>query len=66
MKNLLLTTIAARRFAERGVRFIELIHTGSSGNWDSHGDMMDHEHLAKQVDRPYLWPAHRPQTTWHV
>ena len=52
MKNLLLTTIAARRFAERGVRFIELIHTGSSGNWDSHGDMMDHEHLAKQVDRP--------------
>ena len=44
--------LAARRLAERGVRFIELIHTGSSGNWDSHGDMMDHEHLAKQVDRP--------------
>ena len=44
--------LAARRLAERGVRFIELIHTGSSGNWDSHGDMMDHERLAKQVDRP--------------
>ena len=35
--------LAARRLAERGVRFIELIHTGSSGNWDSHGNMMDHE-----------------------
>ena len=44
--------LAARRLAERGVRFIELIHTGSSGNWDSHGNMMDHERLAKQVDRP--------------
>jgi hypothetical protein len=44
--------LAARRLAERGVRFIELIHTGSSGNWDSHGDMMDHARLAKQVDRP--------------
>ncbi len=44
--------LAARRLVERGVRFIELIHTGSSGNWDSHGNMMDHERLAKQVDRP--------------
>jgi uncharacterized protein (DUF1501 family) len=44
--------LAARRLAERGVRFIELIHTGSSGNWDSHGNMMDHQRLAKQVDRP--------------
>ena len=34
------------------MRFVELIHTGSSGNWDSHGDMMDHERLAKQFDRP--------------
>ena len=44
--------LAARRMAERGVRFVELIHTGSSGNWDSHGDMMDHARLARQVDRP--------------
>ena len=44
--------LAARRLAERRVRFVELIHTGSSGNWDSHGDMMNHERLAKQVDRP--------------
>jgi len=44
--------LAARRLAERGVRFIELIDTGSSGNWDSHGDMMDHARLAKNVDQP--------------
>ena len=44
--------LAARRLAERGVRFIELIDTGSSGNWDSHGDMMEHERLAKNVDQP--------------
>jgi len=44
--------LAARRLVERGVRFVELIDTGSSGNWDSHGDMMDHERLARNVDRP--------------
>lgn len=44
--------LVARRLVERGVRFVELIDTGSSGNWDSHGDMMDHERLARNVDRP--------------
>ena len=44
--------LAARRLAERGVRFIELIDTGSSGNWDSHGDMMEHARLAKNIDQP--------------
>jgi hypothetical protein len=44
--------LVARRLAERGVRFIELIDTGSSGNWDSHGDMTEHVRLAKNVDRP--------------
>ena len=44
--------LAARRLVERGVRFVELIHTGSSGNWDSHGDMADHGRLAAQVDKP--------------
>jgi hypothetical protein len=44
--------LVARRLAERGVRFIELIDSGSSGNWDSHGDMKEHEPLAKKVDRP--------------
>jgi hypothetical protein len=44
--------IVARRLIERGVRFVELIDTGGSGNWDSHGDMMDHARLAPNVDRP--------------
>ncbi len=42
--------LTARRLIERGVRFVELIDTGSSGNWDSHGDMMDHARLAQNVD----------------
>ena len=29
----------ARQAGRAGVRFIELIDTGSSGNWDSHGNM---------------------------
>lgn len=44
--------LVARRLAERGVRFLELIDVGSSGNWDSHGNMADHERLAKAVDQP--------------
>jgi hypothetical protein len=44
--------LVARRLLERGVRFIELIDTGSNRNWDSHGDMQDHWHLAKNVDQP--------------
>jgi len=38
--------------AERGVRFLELIDVGSSSNWDSHGNMADHERLAKAIDQP--------------
>ena len=34
------------------MRFIELIDTGGSGNWDSHGDMMEHDRLAKNVNKP--------------
>ena len=44
--------LAARRLVERGVRFVELIDTGSSGNWDAHGDMMSHVGLARNVDQP--------------
>ena len=46
--------LVARRMAERGVRFIELIDGGSasSGNWDSHGNMEAHGPLAKNVDQP--------------
>jgi hypothetical protein len=38
--------LIARRLVEHGVRFIECIDTGSSGNWDSHGNMQDHVGLA--------------------
>jgi hypothetical protein len=44
--------LVGRRLLERGVRFVELIDTGSSNNWDSHGEMRDHEKLAKNVDQP--------------
>ncbi len=45
-------TLVARRMSERGVRFIELIDRGASGNWDAHGNMKSYEKLAENVDRP--------------
>ena len=50
--------LVARRLAERGVRFVELIDVGSSGNWDAHGDMMTHVPLAKNVDQPIAGLLH--------
>ncbi|MCA9192155.1 MAG: DUF1501 domain-containing protein [Planctomycetales bacterium] len=44
--------LVARRLAERGVRFIELIDSGSRPNWDSHGEMNEHADLALKVDQP--------------
>ncbi len=44
--------IVARRLAERGVRFIELVDTGARPNWDSHGEMKDHAEIAENVDQP--------------
>lgn len=44
--------LVARRMAERGVRFIELIDVGSHDNWDAHADMKSHGPLAKNVDKP--------------
>jgi hypothetical protein len=44
--------LVARRLAERGVRFVELIDVGSANNWDAHGDMNTHLPLAKNVDQP--------------
>ena len=46
--------LVARRLAERGVRFVELIDVGSSNNWDAHGDMLTHTPLAKNVDKPIV------------
>jgi hypothetical protein len=45
--------LVARKMIEHGVRFVELIDSGSSGNWDAHGDMISqHAPLAKIVDQP--------------
>jgi hypothetical protein len=44
--------LMARRMVERGVRTVELIDTGSSDNWDAHGDMQDHRGKARRVDQP--------------
>jgi uncharacterized protein (DUF1501 family) len=43
----------ARRLAERGVRFVELIDTGSDKytNWDAHLDIKMHANSAKKVDK---------------
>lgn len=43
--------LVARRMSERGVRFIELIDKGASGNWDAHSKMQSYDKLAKNVDR---------------
>lgn len=43
--------LVARRLAERGVRFIELIDTGASNNWDQHDDMQKHLPRAHNVDQ---------------
>jgi hypothetical protein len=44
--------LVARRLAERGVRFIELVDGSSSHNWDQHGDMAEHAQHAKVIDQP--------------
>ena len=43
-----------RRFAERGVRFIQIMHgDGAAGAWDQHSNLKaKHSELAMQVDRP--------------
>ena len=44
--------LAARRLIEHGVRVVEVVHTGSGANWDSHGDMQAHRGLARAIDGP--------------
>lgn len=43
--------LAARRLAESGVRVVEIIDSGASNNWDSHGDMQNHRPKARRVDQ---------------
>jgi hypothetical protein len=46
--------LAARRFVEQGVRFIQIQHGGGgAGAWDAHGGLKsNHENNARQVDQP--------------
>jgi len=46
--------LAVRRFAERGVRFIQLFHGGgAAGEWDAHSQLVNnHTRLCAQVDKP--------------
>jgi hypothetical protein len=44
--------LVARRLAEHGVRFIELVDGSSSDNWDQHGNMAEHAVHAKNIDQP--------------
>jgi hypothetical protein len=46
--------LAARRFVEQGVRFIQIFHgDGAAGAWDAHSGLKaNHEKLATQVDKP--------------
>lgn len=44
--------LVARRMAERGVRFVEIVDGSSSHNWDQHGNMAEHAIHAKNIDKP--------------
>ncbi len=45
--------LMARRFAERGVRFIQVTHSDTNVQWDQHSDLKKgHEKNALEVDRP--------------
>ncbi len=47
--------LLARRFSERGVRFVQVTH----GYWDQHEDLTkDHARLASEVDRPIAGLLH--------
>ena len=45
--------LMARRFAEAGVRFIQVSHSDSNVQWDQHADLKNgHEKNAREVDLP--------------
>ncbi|WP_397571432.1 DUF1501 domain-containing protein [Schlesneria sp. T3-172] len=45
--------LMARRFAESGVRFIQVTHNDSKVQWDQHSDLKNgHEKNAREVDLP--------------
>ncbi|MFO0912686.1 MAG: DUF1501 domain-containing protein [Pirellulales bacterium] len=45
--------LLARRFAEAGVRFIQVTHSDANVQWDQHSDLLaGHTKNAREVDRP--------------
>jgi hypothetical protein len=45
--------LMARRFAERGVRFVQVTHSNTEVQWDQHADLKKgHEQNAAEVDKP--------------
>jgi hypothetical protein len=45
--------LLARRFAERGVRFVQVTHSDSMVQWDQHGNLRQgHAKNAREVDKP--------------
>jgi hypothetical protein len=45
--------LMARRFAERGVRFVQVTHSDSMVQWDQHGNLRKgHSKNAREVDQP--------------
>jgi hypothetical protein len=45
--------LLARRFAERGVRFVQVTHSDAMVQWDQHSNLKNgHEKNAREVDRP--------------
>jgi len=45
--------LMARRFAERGVRFVQVTHSDGFVQWDQHGDLLKgHSKNAAEVDKP--------------
>ena len=45
--------LLARRFAERGVRFVQCSHSGVEEKWDQHTELVRmHSKRAKEVDKP--------------
>ncbi len=45
--------LMARRFAERGVRFVQITHSNTEVQWDQHGDLRKgHTQNSAEVDKP--------------
>ena len=51
--------LMARRFAERGVRFVQVTHSDGNVQWDQHGDLQERPREERPRGRPAdRRPAH--------